>query len=222
MQYDEIVSFQDVPITKENKKNMEDIILATQDLISNCITNKVYYGNRDENFINLTFICQEISLRVETYKLEEKIEELDRKNQSINKSQQKLEKKQMQAEERNNNLVYNLLGFLTAFSIVSAVVGTIQNIKGTINIMLFIAFTILILLTTLIALHNFYRTDNRRETRLQDNYFLWKIVLGIIILLCVILGIRKIKDNMYTYIDNKIENVIKQEIKVQIKEEMNE
>ncbi len=197
LQYDEIILFQDVPITKENEENLENIILATQDLISNCINNKAYLGNRDENFGNLTFVWQEISLKLQTYKLEEKIKELDNKNQIINKNQKELEKKQTQAEERNNNLVYNLLGFLTAFSIVSSVVGTIQNIEGTINIMLFIAFTILILLTTLIALHNFYKSDNRRETKLQDNYFLWKTVFGTIIILCVILGIQKIKDNIY-------------------------
>lgn len=215
LQYNEIKSLQDNPITKENKKNLENLMLAIEDLISNCMKNEDFLGNRDENFINLTFIYYKLSLRMETYKLEEKIKELDNKSNIINKKQQELEDKQMKAEEKNNNLVYNLLSFLTAFSIVSATVEAIQHIQGTIKIMLFMAFTILILLTTLIALHNFYN-NNKRENKLQDNYFLWKLILGIIIILCIIIGIQKIKDNknnIFQRIDSRIENIIEQKIK---------
>lgn len=214
LQYDELMSYQDLEITNENKKSLESLILATEDLINNCMADNKYSGNRDQYFVNLIFICHKLSLRIETYKIEEKIKELDNKNQSINRNQQKLEKKQIQAEEKSNNLVYNLLGFLTSFSIVSAVVGTIKDINGTINIMLFMAFTVLILLTTLIALHNFYKNDNKRENKLQDNYFLWKVV-GVIIVLLIILGVKTIKDNkqnIFNYIDNKIESVIEKKL----------
>lgn len=85
--------------------------------------------------------------------------------------------------------------------------------------MLFMTFTILILLTTLIGLHNFYKNNNRKETKLQNNYFLWKLVVGIIVVLFIILGIQKIidnKDSIHNYIDNKIENIIEQKIENKI------
>ena len=208
-QYIEIIEYQDIQITEENKRDMERIILATEDLIGNCMLDDYYSGNRDANFVNLTFICHKISLRMETYKLEEKIKELNEKNNDINKKQQEI-------EDRNNNLVYNMLGFLTSFSIVSAVVGVIDKIDGILTLMLFIAFTILILLTTLIALHNFYKNDNKRESKLQDNYFLWKVVAFIMGFLILMIALNN-KDKIDNWIHNEnnsteiIENNIEEE-----------
>ena len=48
--------------------------------------------------------------------------------------------------------------------------------------MLFMAFTAFILITTLIALNNFYR-KNDKKTCLQDNYFLWKMLIVVIFFL---------------------------------------
>ena len=214
-QYDEVCKNQDIEITEENKKEIEDLILATQDLINNCINDSYYSGNRDEKFVNLIYICHKLDLKLETYKLEAKIKELNYKSTELEIFQDNLNERQNKTEEQNNNLVYNLLGFLTAFSIVSAVVGVVGEIDGTINIMIFMAFTILLLLTTLIGLHNFYKNNNKRETRLQDNYFLWKVVAVIIIILFVGLGIKTLKDNkenIFNYIDNKIENIIEEKV----------
>lgn len=211
-QYNEIYKSQELEITKQNQKEIEDLILATQDLIDNCIKDAHYSGNRDEIFVNLIYICHKLDLKLETYKTTEKLKELDSKSKEITK-------RQNEAEERNNNLVYNLLGFLTAFSIVSAVVGVVANIKETINIMIFMAFTILLLLTTLIGLHNFYENNNKRENKLQDNYFLWKVVAVIIVFLIVASGIKTLRDNkenIFNYIDNKIEKVIEEKVNERI------
>lgn len=219
LQYIAMMNFKDEIITEENKEKLERLIFATEDLISNCMENDKYSGNRDQYFINLIFICHKLSLRIETYKIEEKINELNNKSNIIDTNQKELEEKQAKTEETNNNLVYNLLGFLTSFSIVSAVVGVVAEIEGIINVMLFMTFTVLILLTTLIGLHNFYKNNNKQETKLQNNYFLWKITVVIIIILLIILGIQFIKDNkdnIYTYIDNKIENIIQQKIENKI------
>lgn len=194
-QYKEILTYQDIQITEDNKRDLEKIILATEDLIGNCMLDDYYSGNRDANFVNLTFICHKISLRMETYKLEEKIKKLNEKNDIINEKQQEI-------EDRNNNLVYNMLGFLTSFSIVSAVVGVIDKIDGVLKLMLFIAFTILILLTTLIALHNFYKNDNKRENKLQDNYFLWKVVALIIGFLLLMIALNN-KEKIDSWIHNE-------------------
>jgi len=153
-------------------------------------------------------------LKLETYKITEKMKELDFKSKEI-------AERQNEEEERNNNLIYNLLGFLTAFSIVSGVVGVVANIKGTVQVMIFMAFTIFILLTTLIGLHNFYENNNKRETKLQDNYFLWKAALIVLIALVIVLiikGIHNNKENILNYLDSKIENVIEEKVNNKLRE----
>lgn len=214
MQYNEIYKSQDLEITKQNQKKIEDLVFATQDLIDNCIKDTYYSGNRDETFVNLIYICHKLDLKLETYKLTEKMQELESKSKE-------LMTRQNNAEEKNNNLVYNLLGFLTAFSIVSGVVGVVAEINDVMKIMIFMAFTILILLTTLIGLHNFYENNNKRETKLQDNYFLWKATGIIIVILMILSGINCIKNNkdkIFNYLDKKIENVIEDKVNNKLQE----
>ena len=222
-QYIEMYKNQETEITKENQKTIEDLILATKDLIDNCIKDGYYNGNKDDNFLSLTYLYQRLSLRLETYKLDKKIEQSNKEIIKTNVVQNDILNKQNKMEEQSNNLVYNLLGFLTAFSIVSAVVGVVANINGTINIMIFMTFTIFILLTTLIGLHNFYKNNNERKTKLQDNYFLWKVTGAIIIVLVMILGFQYVnnnKDKIFNYIDNKIEKVIEQKVTEKLNKEL--
>lgn len=215
-QYDELINFNNKEINNNNIEQIERLIFATEDLINNCISDVDYLINRDQNFVSLMYIYQRILLKQETYKIDEEIKQLEQKSKAINEYQTKIEERQNKEEEKSNNLVYNLLGFLTSFSIVSAAVSAISEIKDTMNIVLFMIFTVLILLTTLIALHNFYKNNNKRETKLQDNYFLWKVVAGIAIILGLILGVRAIFNNednfIFRYIDEKIENVTEKKI----------
>ena len=67
-QYDEIYKNQELDITNKNQKEIEGLILATQDLIDNCIKDVYYSGNRDEVFVNLIYICHKLDLKLETYK----------------------------------------------------------------------------------------------------------------------------------------------------------
>lgn len=214
MQYNEIYKSQDLEITKQNQKKIEDLVFATQDLIDNCIKDTYYSGNRDETFVNLIYICHKLDLKLETYKLTEKMQELESKSKE-------LMTRQNDAEEKNNNLVYNLLGFLASFSIVSAAVAAIEKVNGTLNIMIVIAFAVFLLLTTLIGLHNFYKSDNKRESKLQDNYFLWKATGIIIVILMILSGINCIKNNkdkIFNYLDKKIENVIEDKVNNKLQE----
>lgn len=223
MQYDEVYKNQDVEINENNQREIENLILATQDLIDNCMRDVSYSGNRDEKFVNLIYICHKLDLKLETYKVTQKIDELNLKSMQLEILQDSLNDRQNKTEEQNNNLVYNLLGFLTAFSIVSAVVGVVAEISGTLNIMLFMAFTILILLTTLIALHNFYKNNNKRESKLQNNYFLWKIVAGIFVFLIITIGMKTLfdnKDKIFNYLDNKIEQVIEEKVTEKLEKEL--
>ena len=190
-QYNEIISYQDVEITKENKKDLENLIFATEDLISNCMDDEIYCGNRDQYFVNLIYVCHKLSLRIETYKLEEKIQTLVNRSHEIAQSQQKLEDKQTKAEEQSNNLIYNILGFIASFSVVSAAVTGIANIQGTVNIILFMTFCAFILITTLIGLNNFYKNNREKNKNpLKNNYFLWWMLL-----ILLISGVQYIKNN---------------------------
>ena len=77
------------------------------------------------------------------------------------------------------------------------------------------------LLTTLIGLHNFYENNNKRENKLQDNYFLWKVVAAIMVLLVIISAIKTLKENkenIFNYMDNKIENVIEEKVNNKLRE----
>lgn len=225
-------NFQTQIITIDNsediKEELEIISSIIQDIHAMKDVEPINFNILKFEFYNVKLSYQRYEIEEEikiSNKVSEKIKEdlakLEKKQIELKNEQQKLDKQYQKAEERNNNLVYNLLGFLTAFSIVSAVVGVIGEIKGIVNIMLFMTFTVLILLTTLIGLHNFYKNNNKRDTKLQDNYFLWKLVVGIIIILFVVLGIQTMienKDSIYKYIDNKIENTIEQEVQNKLNE----
>lgn len=189
-QFEEITKYQNIEITEKNQDEVRKIVLATQDLINSSIDDNLYSGNRDEIFVNLLYVYNKLDLKLETYYLTLKMEKLNSKSDEIQQKQDKITERQNKEEEKSNNLVYNLLGFLTAFSIVSAVIETITRINGIINIMIFMAFTILILLTTLIALHNFYENRNKRENILQNNYFLW-IIIAVILLGLIIIYVLK-------------------------------
>lgn len=123
-----------------------------------------------------------------------KIYELNEKNIKLEKKQLSISNQIEQTEEKSNNLIFNILGFIASFSIVSAAVTGIGNIKGTINIVLFIAFSILMLITTLIGLDNFYKPSKSEKNLLKNNYFLW-VVLFIIIIFIIIFSF--IKNNWY-------------------------
>lgn len=186
-----------------------------------------------KHFNRLQFEYNSLNLSLQKYEIENEIEILEKVSNKINRDliileekqndlqrkQEELEKQYNKSEEKNNNLVYNLLGFLASFSIVSAAVAAIQEIKGTLNIMIFMSFAILLLLTTLIGFHNFYINNNEKKTKLQNNYFLWKITAIIIVFLCIISGIKILKnnkENIINYLDGKIEKMIEQNLQKEL------
>lgn len=214
-QLKQLDSIKNGEINKDNHKEIEGILIATDSLINDCYSTHEFTCNRNDSFLKLIYLYQRISIRLETYKLQEVVIEVECKTEELKKKQSELETNYQKSKEDSNNLVYNLLGFLASFSIVSASVEAIGNINDNVGVMIFMAFAILLLLTTLIGLHNFYKSDNKRENKLQDNYFLWKVVLGVIIVLFIILGVRTAvdnKENIFNYIDNKIESIIEEKL----------
>ena len=214
-QIPELEKIEHKDINSINYEKIEGILIATDSLINDCYSSNEFTCNKNDNFLKLSYMYQRISIKLETYKLQEIIKEVEHKNTELIGKQNELDEKYNKSEEKSSNLVYNLLGFLASFSIVSAAVSGIGQIHGMLYIMIFILFTLLVLITTLIGLHNFYIVKDKKESKLQDNYFLWKVVAGILILLCLILPIKYIKDNkekLFNYIDKKIENVIENKV----------
>ena len=228
-------------IDENNLEEIKDELMKASSIIEE-IHSMEYTSVK--NFGKLQFVYNTLKLAVQKYELEqemeilnqvskqisrdilileEKLKDVHNKQLELDNKSIKLEQQTKKAEEKNNNLVYNLLGFLTAFSIVSAAVEAIASIKGIINVMIFMAFAILILLTTLIGLHNFYENNNERKTKLQDNYFLWKVTGMIIIFLILISGFKYVndnKENIFNYLDNKIENVIEKKVTERLNKEL--
>lgn len=231
-QLNRLIEFRSYYIDESIAKELKEELDKASSMIEDVHT----MGNTNiKNFNRLQFEYNSLNLALQKYEIENEIEILSKISSKINKDLTVLEKKQKdlqedqkqlemqynKSEEKSNNLVYNLLGFLASFSVVSAAVAAIEKVNGTLNIMIVIAFAVFLLLTTLIGLHNFYKNDNKRESTLQDNYFLWKATGIIIVILMVLSGINYIKNNkdkVFNYLDKKIENVIEQKINDKMQE----
>ncbi len=231
-QLNKLIEFRSYLIDESIAKELKEELDKASSMIEDVHT----MGNTNiKNFNRLQFEYNSLNLALQKYEIENEIEILSKISSKINKDliileekQKDLQEKQKQleiqynkSEEKSNNLVYNLLGFLASFSIVSAAVGAIENVNGTLNIMIVIAFAVFLLLTTLIGLHNFYKSDNKRESKLQDNYFLWKATGIIIVILMILSGINYIKNNkqkIFDYLDKKIESVIEKKVNNKLEE----
>lgn len=231
-QLNRLIEFRSYLIDESIAKELKEELDKASSMIEDVHT----MGNTNiKNFNRLQFEYNSLNLALQKYEIENEIEILSKISSKINKDliileekQKDLQEKQNQlemqynkSEEKSNNLVYNLLGFLASFSIVLAAVAAIEKVNGTLNIMIVIAFAVFLLLTTLIGLHNFYKNDNKRESKLQDNYFLWKATGIIIVILMILSGINCIKnskDKIFNYLDKKIESVIEEKVDNKSKE----
>lgn len=231
-QLNKLIEFRSYLIDESIAKELKEELDKASSMIEDVHT----MGNTNiKNFNRLQFEYNSLNLALQKYEIENEIEILSKISSKINKDliileekQKDLQEKQKQleiqynkSEEKSNNLVYNLLGFLASFSIVSAAVAAIEKVNGTLNIMIIIAFAVFLLLTTLIGLHNFYKSDNKRESKLQDNYFLWKATGIIIVILMILSGINYIKNNkqkIFDYLDKKIESAIEKKVNNKLEE----
>ena len=119
-----------------------------------------------------------------------------------NKKQDEIEEKQKKMEKQNNNIVYNILAFIASFSVVSASVTAFEKVSSVEDVLLFMAFTAFIIITTLIALDNFYRSNNEKKKILKNNYFLWGAVGVVIVLLLGYKSVNYIKENQNEIFEN--------------------
>ena len=187
-QLEEIMEIQIYEINENNVRKVTNILYKTDSLITECHTLKLFNTNRSSKFARLTYEYQKLNSRYELYLLKKQEQHVEQKYNDIIEKQNKL-------SNQTDNLVYNILGFIASFSIVSAAVTAIDKIDGINNIMLFMTFCAFILLTTLIGLNNFYKNDNKSKNILKNNYFLWWALLIIILLISGYNGIKYIKEN---------------------------
>jgi len=178
-----------------NLENIKDVLLSTKDLIDGCCTSEEFRCNKSEEFSILTYKYHSIYLKYETWKTNKKLNEAIEKQKMLEEIQKKLEKTQEKLEKQNNNIVYNILAFIASFSIVSGAVTAFEKVSSIEDILIFMSFTSFIIVTTLIVLDNFYRGSNENGIKLKNNYFLWKIIIIIIIVLLAYKSVNYIKVN---------------------------
>lgn len=184
----EVLNFQLDTISENNENKLKELLNTVDLLIVECHNTQTFKISKNTNFAKLVYEYQRLKLKYETYIINKQIEIVTKKYEDI-------EKRQSEIKNETSNLVYNILGFIASFSIVSAAVSAIQNINGMLNIVLFMAFSVLILLTTLIGLHNFYKSNNENAKGLQNNYWLWKMIFGVILIILIYNGIVYINEN---------------------------
>ncbi len=165
-----------------------DIIMQLQYILS-----IVIYSISDKKMEESINRAHEMELSVEvTDRLSKHIGD---QFEELNNKQNEIADRFSKIKEEMGNLVYNILGFIASFSIVSAAVVAIINIKSISGILLFMAYSVFLLLTTLIGLHNFYKNDNKPKNILQNNYALWKMMIVVIVLLVIYRGVTYVKEN---------------------------
>lgn len=185
--------------SKEISEKAKDVLVRADMIILECHATKEFDTNKNGTFNRLLYEYQKLSLKYETFNVEKEIAE-------VNKTLKDVETKQEEYEKQSNNLVYTILSFIASFSIISASVTAISGIEGTLNQMLFIVFIAFILVTTLIALDNFYKSRRKTDNKLQDNYFLWKLLGVVMIVLFIICGVNAYEGRLSNQTDIQIYN----------------
>lgn len=194
----EISKYQDIEITEENKEIIKEVLISSDSLIRDCHTSKEYKCNINDNFAVLTYEFQRLSLKHEAYKINASIKNMEKREEELNKKQKELERKYYKTTQESNNLIYNILGFIASYSVVSAAVVTFEKVDSIEDIIIFMTFIAFILITTLIGLNNFYKNNDRNEKGLKDNYFLWKALIIVLVGMIIYKGVIYIKRNIDT------------------------
>lgn len=125
-----------------------------------------YNGNRDENFVNLTFIYQKINLRLETYKLEKKQSET---NASIDKVIADAEKMRKDIQ----GLITTIISIILTISIIPTAITGIQYIDSN-YVLPFLSSIILFGMIMIIFIYNIYQDKIKIST--------WIILITMLIL----------------------------------------
>ncbi len=210
-QIEQIAIIQNKGIKNVTNKEIENLLAMVDSLIVECNTTQSFHFNRNENIIELLYKYQRLSLEYETYKIEQKMSQIE-------ETSKRLEKKQEKFAQESHNLVYTILSFIASFSIVSAAVTAIDKIKDIKYICLFMLFIVFVLITTLIGLDNFYRSEKQKKGLLKNNYFIWTMLLIIIIIFSIGIFISDVwvknKDEFMLNVENKVTKYIVEQEKI--------
>lgn len=205
-QISNLVKYHDINISIDNETEVKSDLNMAKSLIDDCYTLKEFKINRNGNFNRLAYEYQLLSAQLQNYRNEKLLEGVSFRLDEVSNQQDEI-------VHQTGNLVYNILGFIASFSVVAASVGAVDKLKNLSDVMLFMAFTAFILITTLIALNNFYKKPfvlrsnlrNRPDLQLrqilnsksvlQNNYFLWKMLIFVIIMVFLYKFTIYVKEN---------------------------
>lgn len=169
---------------------------SSDSLIKDCHNSADFKCNRNDKFLKLIYEFQRLSLKYETHQIKYIINEIEIKEEELSKKQKELDNKYDKSRQESNNLIYNILGFIASYSIVSASVVTFEKVNSIEDIIIFMTFSAFILITTLIGLNNFYKNNNESEKGLKNNYFLWKALIIVLAGMIMYKGVIYIKRNI--------------------------
>lgn len=187
-QLKKIIKCQSEKITPENEGKIKEILNMSESIITDCHTLPEFKQSKNKNFGRLVYEWQRLSARYSEYKTETSMDKFIHKLYDF-------DQKVNSVQTETGNLVYNILGFIASFSVVSAAVTAIDKMNSIVDVALFMCFTVFLLLITLIGLNNFYKNNNGSKRKLQDNYFLLKIVTLVLVVLFICKGIKYIDTN---------------------------
>lgn len=207
----EVISrYQDIEISESNQEEIQEVLISSDSLIKDCHVSKEYKCNINDEFSVLTYEFQRLSLKYESYKIKALVKSMEIRELELSRKQKELEKKYDKTTQESNNLIYNILGFIASYSIVSAAVTTFEKVNSMEDIIIFMTFIAFILITTLIGLNNFYKINDKDQKGLKNNYFLWKALICVFVGLIMYKGVIFVKRNIDTIsynIGKGIENI---------------
>lgn len=212
----ELIEKQNIDVDYNNEKDIKEALDKADMIIVECHNTEIFKPAKNSDFNRVRYEYQSLKLRYESYRINKQMKivteaheeikrqqddiaiqqiEIIKQQSAIESKQENIIEQQIKMKEESNNLVYNILGFIASFSVVSASISAIDKLNSLPKIMLFMAFVAFILLTTLIGLNNFYKRNDKSK-KLQNNYFLWKMMIVVIIILAMYSGIEYAKNNL--------------------------
>lgn len=162
----EIRKIIDKDITDSNYSEMEVWVNSSQDLIENCTEDAIFIENKDRNFIDLQYLYNKLSLKLETYKLMREI--------NLNKKKEQETEKQLENLQKDmKSITTTIVAIILAISIIPTAISGIQGMNKN-YILPFISSIILFGMIMITFTYNIYQDKIKKST-------IWIIVITLII-----------------------------------------
>lgn len=152
----EIRKIIDEDITDNNYSEIEVLVNSSQDLIENCTTDAIFNGNKDRNFIDLQYLFNKLSLKLETYKLMKEINLNKKKEQETEKNLENLQKDM-------KSITTTIVAIILAISIIPTAISGIQDMDK-IYILPFVSSIIFFGMIMITFTYSIYQDEIKKST----------------------------------------------------------